>query len=152
MKWTKTDLAQFLQAQEYVDTILIPLIPFQFSQEKDMEKEASQSEWVSLFAMGIEKELAGRVMLVPSYHYLKSADKQMEIERLNDWMANIQAQPFKHIFYLTMDGAWKKEEGALTGNLLWFPMMYDYKNDSGTGDLLQEQIDQVIEVIRTFWA
>src|SRR5690625_8053528 len=92
MKWASQDLERYTQAKEYVDTIIMPLIPFQISPDNEAGKEAVQSEALSIIAKEIEKELSGRVMLLPSYHYVKSADKEKETARLNDLVKEVEKQ------------------------------------------------------------
>src|SRR5699024_12087349 len=74
------------------------LIPFQISPDNEAGKEAVQSEALSIIAKEIEKELSGRIMLLPSYHYVKSADKDNETARLNDLVKEVEKQPFTHKF------------------------------------------------------
>ena len=40
MKWRDSDLKQYKNTKEYIDTIIIPIIPFQMSQDDDLEKLA----------------------------------------------------------------------------------------------------------------
>ena len=80
MKWFQNDLQKYGQAKEYIDTLLIPLQSFHFSEEENLTKDAFQREVLSIYANEIEKELSGRLMLAPTYFYLKSSDQQAEIE------------------------------------------------------------------------
>ncbi|PAV29488.1 hypothetical protein CIL05_11520 [Virgibacillus profundi] len=152
MKWKKEDIKQYVQAKEYIDTIVIPLIPFHLSQDNELEKGTFQSEVLSLFSNEIEKELTGRVMLLPTYHYLKSVNKEPEADRLNKWVEDVQKQPFTHIFFITFDSSWKKNEQALNGTLLWLPGV-------SSGDLhskemhgvIRNQVEQIVELIRSYW-
>src|SRR5690625_2899486 len=93
LRWNKTDLAKYLTAKEYIDTLIVPLIPFSFSDENQYEKNAFLKEVLTLFTNEIEKELHGRVLLSPEYNYLKSNEKDFEISRLNQWIENAQTQP-----------------------------------------------------------
>lgn len=152
MKWQKEDLKQYVQAKEYIDTVIIPLIPFQFTDEHNIEKNAFQSELFSILANETEKELTGRVMLTPNYHYIKSNDLEAESRILQGWTDEIKQQPFEHIFFLTFDSNWKKNEGKLDGTLLWLPGVK-------SGDLhskemhavIKDQVEQIGELIRSYW-
>ncbi|GAA0423015.1 MAG: DUF2487 family protein [Bacillota bacterium] len=152
MKWNKADLAQYLEAKEYIDTILIPLIPYQMSTESELEKNAFQNELTTVLANDLEKELTGRVMLTPSYYYVKHATKEEEIERLHGWITEIQKQPFSHVFFLTLDASWKKHEQVLKGTLLWLPGMKS--GDLHSAEMhrfVRDQVDQISELIRSYW-
>jgi hypothetical protein len=152
MKWKKEDLTQYVQAKEYVDTVLIPLIPFQFTDETNIDKNAFQSEVLSILTNEIEKELTGRVMLTPNYHYVKSADLEKESEILQHWTEEVKKQPFKHVFFLTFDSGWKKFENKLDGTLLWLPGVKsgDLKS-AEMHTVIKDQVEQIGELIRSYW-
>ncbi|HLR66317.1 YpiF family protein [Virgibacillus alimentarius] len=152
MKWNKENLKQYVQAKEYVDTIVLPLMPFHLSQNAELEKSAFQREVLSIFLTEIEQELTGRIMLTPDYNYLKSTDKTTEVERINAWIEEITTQPFEHIFLITFDSTWKKHEESLNGHLLWLPGIQ-------SGDLhskemhtfIHGQVEQISELIQSYW-
>lgn len=152
MKWKPEDLKQYVQAKEYIDSIIIPLQPFHISDEASLPKDASQREVLSVFANDIEKELSGRVLLTPTYNYLKDANKAEEVERLNEWIANIKTQPFTNIFLLTFEPTWKKVEKSIDGELIWLPGIgsVDIK-EKETVALIRNQVEQIIELLRSYW-
>ncbi len=41
-------------------------------------------------------------MLAPNYHYVKTADKESELDRIGKWIDDVQAQPFRHVFLLRL--------------------------------------------------
>ena len=152
MKWKKEDLRKYVQAKEYIDSIITPLIPFQLSGNNDLEKNAFQSEALTILSGEIEKELTGRVMLTPAYNYLKSANKESEIVRLNNWVEDTKKQPFSHFFFITFDSSWKKLEQSLNGTLLWLPgMQTGDLNSKETHALIRDQVEQISELIRSYW-
>lgn len=141
-----------MQAKEYIDTIIIPVLPFHFSDEASLEKAAFLRESLTVFTGDIEKELSGRVMLTPTYNYVKNADLNDEINRLNAWIKEIKSQPFTTVFIITFEIAWKKFESEIDGNLLWLPGI-------STGDIasketitvIRNQVEQISELIRSYW-
>ncbi|WP_010650650.1 YpiF family protein [Oceanobacillus massiliensis] len=152
MKWRKSDLQTYVQAKEYIDTVIIPLIPFQMSGDAEAEKYAQQAEAMTIFAQDIEKELTGRIMLAPPYHYLKSAKKEDEINRLNAWGNEITEQPFSHILLITFDSSWKKQEKDLSSHLLWMPAVQTEDiNSKEMQRIIRDQVGQTVELIRSFW-
>src|SRR5699024_9834281 len=150
MRWKKAELEKYVQAKEYVDTIFLPLTPFQLGSDEDAKKNSLQNELINIFAHEIEKELSGRIMLVPNYYYINN--KEDEVNRINSWINDMRKQPFEHIILFTFDAGWKKYEKELQGNVLWLPGMQ-------TGDLhsqemqsvIRDQIAQVSEIIRSYW-
>lgn len=150
MKWNNEELTRYVQAKEYVDTILLPLIPFQFSDDEASVKTSFQNEVIQIFTQEIEKELSGRIMLAPSYYYLK--DPTEEAARINSWVDDMQKQPYQHIILLTFDAGWKKVEKDIEGTVLWLPAVQsgDLKSKEMQG-IIRDQISQVSEIIRSYW-
>lgn len=152
MQWSKQDLEQYIQAKEYVDTLIIPLLPYQLSHESNVGQDAFQGEVLRIFTNAIEKELTGRVLLTPNYSYLRAKDLKPEVERLNTWVENALMQPFEHVFFVTFDTNWKKHESNLEGSLIWLP-------GAQTGDtqskemqtFIHNQVNQISELIKSYW-
>ncbi|MFC4557377.1 DUF2487 family protein [Virgibacillus kekensis] len=152
MKWIEKDLEQYIKAKEYVDTVIVPLLPFQLSTDTAMGKDAVQREALVVFLQELEKELTGRVMVTPEYNYLKSAAKEQEIERMHTWIRELQSQPFHHIFYITNDSSWKKKEQSIEGTLLWMPGSTKGSVKSKEMQaVIQGQVEQVSELIKSYW-
>ncbi|RLL48215.1 DUF2487 family protein [Oceanobacillus piezotolerans] len=150
MRWHKTDVSQYVEAKEYIDSAVIPLISLDFS--LDIEKNAAQNEILEILASQLERELTGRLMLVPSYYYIKTGNREVEISRLNNWVEHIKTQPFRHVFFLTFDSAWKKEEQALQGSLIWLPGIQSGEiNSKEMQGMVREQVVQIGELIRSYW-
>lgn len=152
MRWIKKDIQQYIQAKEYVDTIIVPLVPFHLSNDTELAKSGFQGEVLSVFITEIERELAGRLMLAPNYTYLKKKDKQQEALRLNEWIDDSAKQPFNHSFFITFDSTWKKYEQTLNGTLIWLPGMQSgdlYSTEMH--DIIQDQVEQISELIKSYW-
>lgn len=145
-------MEQYVNAKEYVDTVFVPLLPFHLSNDANLEKDSFQREALTAFLHELEKELTGRVMLTPSYNYIKAADKEQEIKRINSWVDDIEIQPFYHIFYLTFDSTWKKNEQSLRGTLIWLPGTTDGSMQSKEmQSIIRSQVEQVSELVRSYW-
>ncbi|WP_085992040.1 YpiF family protein [Oceanobacillus senegalensis] len=152
MQWRKKDISQYLKAKEYIDTVIIPLMPIHMSDDQVIERDSFQNEVLTVFTNELERELSGRTMLIPSYHYIKKTEIENEKNRLNGWVENMKEQPFTQIFLITYDSRWKKIERELDGTLIWLPAIQ-------TGDLqskelqqmIREQVSQIVELIRSYW-
>lgn len=150
MKWIKDDVEKYVTAKEYIDTVILPLIPFDMAQE--LEKSAYHNESLTLLTKGLEKERTGRVMLAPTYYYIKSNDLSQELIRVNSWIENFQEQPFKHVFLITFDATWKKNEQALKGSLIWLPSIPQgnlYTQEMQ--QMIMDQVNQIGELIHSYW-
>lgn len=152
MRWLKEDVEKYVQAKEYVDTVVIPVLPFQLSQDNQLVTDTFAGEVLSIYANEIEKELSGRLLLTPIYTYNKSSQIEQEVSRLNEWIADIKTQPFEHIFVLTLDLNLKKQERALDGELLWLPGLKptDLQSQEAV-QMIRSQIEQISELIRSYW-
>ncbi|AUJ26417.1 DUF2487 family protein [Virgibacillus dokdonensis] len=152
MKWKKTDITQYTEAKEYIDTVLIPLMPFEMESDTHLDVNAFQYEWTMLLVNELEKELTGRMMLLPPYVYRKPIIQEQELTRIDSWAKEIKKQPFNHVFFLTLDGGWKKHEEALPGTLLWLPGMKS--GDLHSADMyrfIRDQVEQMSELIQSYW-
>ncbi|MCA0970358.1 YpiF family protein [Halobacillus litoralis] len=151
MRFAKKDIGQYLPEKEYIDTVVIPLVPFDPSSDKNMEKQAFLRELNQVFTNVIEKEYRGRIFLSPDYHYMSDGQDE-EVERINQWIHHFREQPFKHIFLFTFDMKWKKYEKDIEGELIWVPGLQ-------TGDLqstetqafVKEQAKEISELIQSYW-
>lgn len=152
MKWKKSDIEKYNQAKEYIDTTIIPLIPFSMSDDEEAENNAFQSELLTIITNEIEKELTGRILLMPSFYYVKNSESVSETDRLNSWTDEVLKQEFKHIFYITFDSSWKKDEKHLKGNLIWLPAVsIGELHSKETQPVIRDQTKQMIELIRSYW-
>ncbi|MFQ3542991.1 DUF2487 family protein [Halobacillus rhizosphaerae] len=151
MQWTKSDVIQYLPEKSYVDTLLIPLIPFNPAAEEQMVHQAFQRELNQIFMNVIEKEFRGRIFLSPDYYYLHGGIEE-ELERVNEWVDRFSEQPYQYIFLFTFDPKWKKIERELNGNLIWIPGMKDGNIQSTEiQSFVKEQADQITELIQGYW-
>lgn len=151
MKWNSKDLKQYIEAKEYIDTLLIPLAPLDLS-DKNAQKHAFQHEVIAIYANEVEKQLMGRMLLLPQYLYIKQDDIKVEIDRLNGWINHCGRELFSHVFLLTFDVAWRKYEKDLDATLLWFPGIQTGNIASKEfSQMLSSQVSEIVELIRSYW-
>lgn len=152
MKWYRDDLTKYKSAKKYIDTAIIPVQAFQITEDESIEQNAFYSEVLSIYTNEIEKELSGRVLLLPTYTYLKSANIESEVARLNEWIEATLQQPFKELFVVTFDINWKKVERKIDGNLLWLPGMKETDLQSSEAvSFIRNQVSDISELIRSYW-
>ncbi|MDP4083869.1 MAG: YpiF family protein [Bacillota bacterium] len=119
MKWIPQDIETFLNAKEYIDTAVIPLVPLSF--EEDVKQSAEMSEFITLLTGYIERQFTGRIVLLPSFTYLTHKNMDFLLTELTNWKSSVEQGGFKHIFYVTSDIGWKEYEDILGPSLLWIP-------------------------------
>ena len=148
MKWTAKDLDMYIQSKEYVDTVLIPLVPLSFGGQ--MKQTGSMNEFLTILSLEIEKQMKGRILLLPTFHYL--SDEMDKVERLNRWAKEVKEKDFKHIFFLTSDFEWKKEEGELENNLVWIPAIpLESLETEQAREMINQQVLQILDVFTYNW-
>lgn len=152
MKWTRVDLEKYEQAKEYIDTVIVPLAPFQIGALEASAKNADQYDVLTLFARELEKELMGRVMLAPTYTYINTAEKSVEAARLNQWTHHFKEQPFEQVLYISFDPSWRKTANDLEGEFIWLPSIPLKDADSAAmKDMIRDQTMQTAELVKSFW-
>ncbi|GAB6255978.1 YpiF family protein [Peribacillus sp. N1] len=148
MKWTAKDLDMYMQSKEYVDTVLIPLVPLSFRGQ--MKQTGSMNEFLTILSLEIEKQMKGRILLLPTFHYLSGElDK---VERLKRWANEVKENNFEHVFFLTSDFEWKKEERVLENNLVWIPAIpLEGLEIEQAREMINQQVLQILDIFSYNW-
>jgi hypothetical protein len=148
MKWTAKDLDMYMQSKEYVDTVLIPLVPLSFKGQ--MKQTGSMNEFLTILSLEIEKQMKGRILLLPTFHYL--SDEMDKVERLKRWANEVKENNFEHVFFLTSDFGWKKEERELENNLVWIPAIpLAGLEIEQAREMINQQVLQILDIFSYNW-
>ncbi|MDP9740330.1 UNVERIFIED_ORG: hypothetical protein QFZ59_002160 [Bacillus sp. B2I3] len=148
MKWTAKDLDMYMQSKEYVDTVLIPLVPLSFKGQ--MKQTGSMNEFLTILSLEIEKQMKGRILLLPTFHYL--SDEMDKVERLKRWANEVKENNFEHVFFLTSDFEWKKEERELENNLVWIPAIpLEGLEIEQAREMINQQVLQILDIFSYKW-
>ncbi|MBT2665268.1 YpiF family protein [Bacillus sp. ISL-4] len=148
MKWTAKDLDMYMQSKEYVDTVLIPLVPLSFKGQ--MKQSGSMNEFLTILSLEIEKQMKGRILLLPTFHYI--SDEMDKVERLKRWANEVKENDFEHVFFLTSDFEWKKEERELENNLVWIPAIpLDGLEIEQAREMINQQVIQILDIFSYNW-
>ncbi|MFE5427271.1 MULTISPECIES: YpiF family protein [Bacillaceae] len=148
MKWTAKDLDMYMQSKEYVDTVLIPLVPLSFKGQ--MKQSGSMNEFLTILSLEIEKQMKGRILLLPTFHYI--SDEMDKVERLKRWANEVKENDFEHVFFLTSDFEWKKEERELENNLVWIPAIpLDGLEIEQAREMINQQVLQILDIFSYNW-
>ncbi|MDM5211899.1 YpiF family protein [Peribacillus sp. NJ4] len=148
MKWTAKDLDMYMQSKEYVDTVLIPLVPLSFGAQ--MKQTGSMNEFLTILSLELEKQMKGRILLLPTFHYL--SDELDKIKRLKGWANEVKENNFKHVFFLTSDFEWKKEERELENNLVWIPAVpLEGLEIEQAREMINQQVLQILDIFTYNW-
>jgi len=149
MKWTPADIEKFEKSPEYVDTAVVPLFPVSFA--NGMKETAAMTEFTSLLTSQLERQLQGRILLVPGFSYLKSS-RLPALEQLKEWETDMLDKQFNHVFYVTSDSDWKQDEAKLQGTLLWIPSLpLQHMDEKAKQSVMEDQIRQLMNLFIQKW-
>lgn len=148
MKWIPADIEMYKKSAEYVDTMVLPLLPVSF--DEDMQQYATMTEFVSLLTGQLERQFKGRIFLLPGYSYIKN--NSGNLDALLAWEKDLLDKHFKHVFYVTSDSDWKQFEDQLNGSLLWIPSLpLDKMEDHQKVSIIEDQVNQLLTLFIRKW-
>lgn len=149
MRWTAVDAEKFFRSKEYVDTVLIPVMPVSF--QENCIDHAGESEYLHLVSAGLEKQFQGRVLLMPPLIYCVSRDNCI-IHVLLHWTEVLETEFFQHICFLTVE---KIPQQLITDKrvkVLPVPAIPMHQLDRHNQKIMiNEQIDQLSRLLKKFW-
>ncbi|WP_059170950.1 YpiF family protein [Bacillus sp. FJAT-27445] len=149
MKWSAVDIKSYIEAKEYVDTAIIPLVGIEFGE--GLPGSASAAEYIGILATQLERQFTGRLLLLPPFTYLK--EEMVEASaRLNIWEERLTAEGIRHIFLLTSAQEWRTVEENLKGSLIWLPALPLASIDEQQKVLLvNDQVKQLMQLFTAKW-
>ncbi|MFC0271617.1 YpiF family protein [Metabacillus herbersteinensis] len=147
MKWTTSDVDLYTQSKEYVDTAVVPLVPIVV--DSSLKQVVSKGEFVTLLANELERQLKGRIYLLPSLSYL--AKSEALFSELQEWKQELLTQ-FKHVLFITSDEKLRELDGDLKGNIIWLPTVpLEHMDDHLKKKLLQDHVEQILNILLQSW-
>jgi hypothetical protein len=150
MKWVTKDIDIYLQAKEYVDTAVIPLIPISWAQ--DLKSTVALGEFITILSGEIERQFKGRVILFPPFTYSTKESLESRLDRMKSLSEEIREGGLKHFIFITSDSAWKQIEQDMPGELIWIPSLpLEYVEDKYKQKMIQDQMKQLITIFMTIW-
>lgn len=149
MKWTVKDYDTYSQSKDYVDTAIVPLIPI--SMGSDAKTLISKGEFLHLISHEVERQLKGRVYLLPDFSYLHH-QKETTMKHIEDVKRELHNE-FKHVMFLTCDDTLKHSEFVLSkDNLIYLPPVpFEHMDDQLKRKLLQDQVEQILNILLQSW-
>jgi hypothetical protein len=151
MKWKTKDADLFFKSGEYVDSLLIPLLPVDF--KEDFKSTIMMGEYTELLCDEMERQLQGRLFLGPKFTYVKDTNAATPLENLNQLLKHVtDSGHFKHIFLMTSDVTWKENEHAIDGQLFWIPALpLENMDEKYKLEVVKEQVKPLFKLIFNVW-
>ncbi|MCA0985768.1 YpiF family protein [Guptibacillus algicola] len=150
MKWTESDIEVYAKEREYVDTAVVPLIPISLT--SNLKSTVSMGEYINIISNELERQLKGRLLLVPAFTYLQSETQDSRTERFKKIEDELTDGGMKHIITLTSDVDWKQSEEHLSSGLLWMPAIpLEHMDEQHKVETISAQIKQVLQFVTNKW-
>ncbi|MCE0740110.1 YpiF family protein [Bacillus inaquosorum] len=146
MRWRITDAKDYLQAKDYIDTAVIPLINIKVGAH--FKITAEKGEFTQLLSDELERQLKGRVYLLPPYTYVDRNEKT--VQGLKDLREELISE-FPHVVLLTSDENWNSEDAL--GKIIVTPSVpLEHLNDSLKRKILDERTAEILNVLLQLWS
>ena len=151
MKWTSKDITVFEQSKEYIDTVVIPLIPINFS--ANIKQTASLGEYINILSNELERQFKGRIILLPSFTYLTSSDQQGKVTAINEYVKHLIENEIKHVFLLTSDNFWNGVASEITeAKVMWLPSIpLEDMEEKYKQKIITDQMNQLLPIFIQKW-
>ncbi|WP_273852276.1 YpiF family protein [Guptibacillus spartinae] len=150
MKWTESDIALFEKEKEYVDTAVLPLVPI--SMTSSLKTTVSMGEYISIISSELERQLKGRLLLLPAFTYLSSEEQETTKNRLKKVEEELKLGGIQHIISLTADVNWKQVEDQVSSALLWMPAIpLEHMDEQYKMETVSAQVKQVLQFVTNTW-
>ncbi|WP_368504489.1 YpiF family protein [Alkalihalophilus sp. As8PL] len=150
MKWQANEMDKYLQAKEYVDTAIVPLVPI--SWQKEVKSTVAMGEFISIISAELERQFQGRVVLFPSFTYLEKEKEEDLIIRLKKWSEELRLGGMNHIVYASSDSWWKTVEQDLEEWLIWLPSVpLEHLSMENRREVISQQIKQLVPIMTNKW-
>src|SRR5690625_7562232 len=97
----------------------MPLVKLDLTNDQQMMASALEREYIEVLSYELERRLAGRLMLLPTYSYVNHSSYTDEMKRLNEWITSFYEQSFDKAFIILLDSVWIKYNEELNRQFLW---------------------------------
>ena len=140
------DMEQFQSQKQFIDTVIVPLLSLEFSDERSKQSSSAAEFLMSLTAF-IEHQFKGRLLVTPPFSYIESIKENISLQAIYD---ELQVAGFKHIFFITCDQHWTAFNDSF--NILWLPAIPLESMDKAVKQrILEDQLKQVIPTLTSAW-
>lgn len=148
MNWNAKDIQIYLEEKDYIDTVVIPLLPITFG--ANMKHSAEKGEFIQLLSIYFERQFKGRMLVLPPYTYLEGPVG--ENGELKTWVEKAKQIGFSHVFLLTSDKYWKESEEDWGGTLFHIPSVpLEHMDDQYKHSIMESQLKLLMDDVIQAW-
>ncbi|WP_261129124.1 YpiF family protein [Bacillus sp. Marseille-Q3570] len=149
MKWRSKDLDMYIQASEYVDTAIVPLIPITWGSQ--MKNHILKGEFPLILTEEIERQLKGRVFLFPAVTYLVSESDEDVLKRITVLTDELENGGMPYPVFITSDARWTgmEEFGDRLVNIP--PVPLEHMDEEYQREIVSEQVKHILQIVTKKW-
>ena len=146
MFFNVNDVKQFQGNKDYIDTVIVPLLPLSFEESKMMISSSAADYLMSLTTF-IEQQFKGRLMVVPPFSYIEQTKSDLSASKIKEGLISAG---FKHILFITTDHYWTTQSEII--DVIWLPAIpLEAMDPIVKKTVLEEQLKQVIPILSARW-
>ncbi|WP_349407561.1 YpiF family protein [Pseudalkalibacillus sp. SCS-8] len=149
MKWRSTDVDVYMQASEYVDTAIIPLIPISWGAQK--KNVVLKGEFPLLITEELERQLKGRVVLFPALTYLESESEEDVLKRITAFSDEVEKEGLPYTVFVTSDTRWSGLEDIQDRLIVIPPVPLEHMEETYQREIVSEQVKHILQIVTKKW-
>ncbi len=141
------DVSEFQNNKEFIDTVIIPLLSINLT-ENMIKQSSSATEYLMSLTAFIEQQFKGRLMLMPPFSYTEETKDDLSLVNLKEAFENAG---FKHVLFITCDHYWTSYNEDL--DVIWLPSIpLESMDKTVKKTILEDQLKQVIPILSSKWS
>ncbi|KGR88528.1 hypothetical protein CD30_18200 [Ureibacillus massiliensis 4400831 = CIP 108448 = CCUG 49529] len=141
------DVSEFQNNKEFIDTVIIPLLLINLT-ENMIKQSSSATEYLMSLTAFIEQQFKGRLMLMPPFSYTEETKDDLSLVNLKEAFENAG---FKHVLFITCDHYWTSYNEDL--DVIWLPSIpLESMDKTVKKTILEDQLKQVIPILSSKWS
>lgn len=149
MRWLAKDTSLYIAEKQYVDTLVVLLVPIAFG---DRTKESGNDyEFLSLISSELERQFQGRILLFPPFIYPENPSHSFKEVVFKELFRSIDSD-FRHLFFISTKQDFKEQIDAVNGELFWMPSIpLEYVDEKNRRSIIEDQVRQLSPLIVQRW-
>jgi hypothetical protein len=148
MNWNAKDVETYIQEKEYIDTVVIPVLPIMFGPK--MRHAAEQGEYIDLLSQQLERQFKGRMLFLPAFTYVDELEDASKL--LQKWVIQLKESGFTYIFLLTADNRWISTKKIENSQFIHVPSVpIQHMDEVQKQALVEEQLKRMMAEIVEGW-
>lgn len=141
-----SDVEQFQAQKQFIDTVLVPLVQLDFS-EQGIKQSSSATEYLMTLTAFVEQQFRGRIMLLPPFSYSNQTKNEELLPIISSELSNAG---FKSVIFMTCDHYWNEYKELAT--IIWLPPIpLESMDETVKQRILEEQLKQIVPSLTKSW-